>query len=121
MKIYSIGEVCSLLGVKPHMLRYWEKEFPLLKPKRSLAGRRLYREREIQLLFRLSYLLCRKKYSLEGAKRKIWEEIAAEKINFKLNIRQLRGELLELLSRLPSKKRSEIDKPGTDNETGETE
>jgi DNA-binding transcriptional MerR regulator len=100
MKTYSIGEAGILLNLKPYVIRYWEKEFPFLKPKRSLTGRRMYTEREIQLLFRLKYLLHEKKLTLEGAKQKIWEEIAANKIDVKLSVQEIRGELLDILTRV---------------------
>ena len=107
MKTYSIGETGILLNLKPHVIRYWEKEFPFLKPKRSLTGRRLYTEREIQLLFRLKYLLHEKKLTLEGAKQKIWEEIAANKIDIKLSVQEIRGELLDLLMQCKNPKDDE--------------
>ena len=104
MKQYSIGQAGVLLNLKPHIIRYWEKEFPFLKPKRSLTGRRLYTERELQLLFRLKYLLHEKKLTLEGAKQKIWEEIAANKIDIKLSVQEIRGELLDLLMQCKNSK-----------------
>jgi DNA-binding transcriptional MerR regulator len=100
MKKYSIGKTAMLLNLKPYVIRYWEKEFPFLKPKRSLTGRRLYTEREIQLLFRLKYLLHEKKLTLEGAKQKIWEELASRKIDIKLSVQEIRGELLDILMRV---------------------
>ncbi len=67
----------------------------------------MYTEREIQLLFRLKYLLHEKKLTLEGAKQRIWEEIAAQKIDIKLSVQEIRGELLNLLMRVNNPK----DKP----------
>lgn len=104
IKGYSIGDICSLLDMRPHIIRYWEKVFPFLKPKKSLSGRRLYTEREVQLLFRIKYLLDKKKCSIETAIRKIWDEIDADKIELKLHVQELRGELLDLLRKLPIKK-----------------
>jgi DNA-binding transcriptional MerR regulator len=104
MKSYSIGEVGNLLNLKPYVVRYWEREFPFLKPKRSLTGRRVYTEREIQLLFRLKYLLHEKRLTLAGAKQRIWEEIAARKIDVKLSVQEIRGELLDILTRLGEQK-----------------
>jgi DNA-binding transcriptional MerR regulator len=104
MKTISIGAVCSLLKVKPHIIRYWEKEFPFLKPKRSLVGRREYSERELHLLFRLKYLLQKKQLTLETAKKQIWEEIDVGQLDMKLSIQQLRGEILNILEQLLSKR-----------------
>ena len=47
---YSIGEVCSLTGLKPHVLRYWETQFPALRPTKNRAGNRVYRRKEIKLV-----------------------------------------------------------------------
>lgn len=104
MKSYSIGEIARLLGIKPHIIRYWEKEFPMLKPQRNLAGRRVYTLRELQFLFRLTYLHTRKGFSLRQAKQRIWQELAIEPSEAQLKLRQLRTELLELLERLAEKK-----------------
>ena len=104
MKQYTIGEVGRLLNLKPHVLRYWEREFPFAKPKRSLTGRRVYTEREIQLLFRLKYLLHEKRLTLEGAKQKIWEEIDGREIDMKLSVQEIRGELLDILTRVNDQK-----------------
>ena len=104
MKKYSIGEVGRLLNLKPYVIRYWEREFPFVKPKRSLAGRRVYTEREIQLLFRLKYLLHEKRLTLEGAKQRIWEELDGRKIDMKLSVQEIRGELLDILTRVNEQK-----------------
>ena len=104
MKKYSIGEVGRLLKLKPHVLRYWEREFPFVKPKRNLTGRRVYTEREIQILFRLKYLLHEKKLTLEGAKQRIWEEIEGHEIDMRLSVQEIRGELLDILTRVNDQK-----------------
>jgi len=61
-----------LLELRPHIVRYGEKEFPFIKPKRSLVGRRLYSEREVQILFRIKYLLQVKNCSIAEATTTIW-------------------------------------------------
>jgi len=66
---YSIGEVAELLQEKQSTLRYWEKEFNELKPRRSSGGRRLYTEQDINLLKKIQYFLHEAKYSIEGARR----------------------------------------------------
>jgi DNA-binding transcriptional MerR regulator len=66
---YTIGEVSELLGEKQSTLRYWEKEFKLLTPRRSSGGRRLYTEQDINLLKKIQYFLHEAKYSIEGARR----------------------------------------------------
>lgn len=68
---YSIGEVCELLDVKAHVLRYWERQIPQLRPGKNRAGNRVYQARQIHLIALLKRLLHEDKYTMEGAKRKL--------------------------------------------------
>jgi DNA-binding transcriptional MerR regulator len=68
---YSIGEVCSLVGLKPHVLRYWEGQFPALNPSKNRSGNRVYLRREIELILLVKQLLHQEKYTIEGARRKL--------------------------------------------------
>ena len=70
---YSIGEVSDLLKVKPHVLRYWETQFPVLNPKKNRAGNRTYRVRDIKLLIAIQSLLYERKYTIAGARTKLKE------------------------------------------------
>ncbi|TET47730.1 MerR family transcriptional regulator [candidate division TA06 bacterium] len=70
---YSISDVSEMVGVKPHVLRYWESEFSLLKPKKSKAGRRTYTQKEIKLILLIKKLLYEQRFTLEGAKNRIHE------------------------------------------------
>lgn len=68
---YSIGEASKITGVKSHVLRYWETLFPELKPTKNNAGKRLYTEKDIEVILRLKDLIRDKKYSTAGAKKEI--------------------------------------------------
>ena len=68
---YKIGEVSKITGVKPHVLRYWESEFREIKPYKSRSLQRLYRKRDIELIFRIKKLLYEDLFTISGAKRKI--------------------------------------------------
>ena len=68
---YKIGEVSKITGVKPHVLRYWESEFKEIKPYKSRSLQRLYRKRDIELIFRIKKLLYEDLFTISGAKRKI--------------------------------------------------
>ena len=70
---YSISEVCSRLGLEPHVLRYWESEFSQLHPKKNRAGNRAYREKDIRLLEYIRHLLYEEKFTIPGAKKKLNE------------------------------------------------
>lgn len=65
---YSISEVCKMTGLKPHVLRYWESQFSILKPQKNRAGNRNYRQREISIIHMIKHLLYEKRYTIEGAR-----------------------------------------------------
>lgn len=66
---FRIGEVAELVGVKPHVLRYWEEEFPVLRPGKSRTQQRLYRRKDIEFLLRLKELLYDRGFTIAGARR----------------------------------------------------
>ena len=70
---YSIGEVCELTDLKPHVLRYWETQLSALQPTKNRAGNRVYRPKEIELILLVKHLLYEEKYTIEGAGQKIRE------------------------------------------------
>lgn len=75
---YSISEVCGQIGVEPHVLRYWESEFPLLRPKKNRAGNRAYRDKDIDVVKRIKRLLYEEGFTIPGAKKKLAAVRAAE-------------------------------------------
>lgn len=70
---YSISEVCSKTGLEQHVLRYWESEFGQLRPKKNRAGNRAYREKDIELINYIKYLLYDEHYTIAGAKKRLAE------------------------------------------------
>ncbi len=70
---YSIGEVCDLAGLKPHVLRYWETQFEVLHPGKNRAGNRVYRPQDIELVMLVKHLLYVQKYTIEGANKRLLE------------------------------------------------
>ena len=70
---YSIGEVCDLTGLKPHVLRYWETQFDVLSPTKNRAGNRVFRPKEIELILLVKHLLYEEKYTIEGASQRLQE------------------------------------------------
>src|SRR5690242_6633851 len=66
---FRIGEVARLAGIKPYVLRFWETEFPGLGPKKSGTGHRLYRRKDVQLVFDIKRLLYEKRFTIEGARK----------------------------------------------------
>ncbi|ROL57585.1 MerR family transcriptional regulator [Bacteroidetes/Chlorobi group bacterium MS-B_bin-24] len=76
---YSISEVSQIVGEPQYVLRYWEKEFPLLKPKKNRAGNRIYSEKDIEIVRTIKTLLREQKLSLKGATLEL-EKIYGKKI-----------------------------------------
>jgi len=68
---YSIGDVCDLTGLKPHVLRYWETQFEILRPTKNRAGNRVYRPKDVELILLVKNLLYQQKYTIEGANQKL--------------------------------------------------
>ena len=113
-EFYAIGEVCELFGIKPHVLRYWETQFPALSPPKNRAGNRVYRQRDLELIALIQHLVRDERYTLEGARARIdelrREGSAAATAGRALEesfVRSLRGELeavLELLGDAPERR-----------------
>ena len=68
---YSIGEVCEITDLKPHVLRYWETQFKILRPKKNRAGNRVFRPGDIELILLVKHLLYEKKFTIDGAQQKL--------------------------------------------------
>ena len=68
---YTIGEVCNLLDLKAHVLRYWEKEFSQVKPKKQFGRNRRYSPDDIELLKKIKYMLYEQRYTIDGVRRKL--------------------------------------------------
>jgi DNA-binding transcriptional MerR regulator len=66
---FRIGEVSKLTGLKQHVLRYWESEFPAIAPKKMGSNHRMYRRKDVELLLEIKHLLYEKRYTIEGARK----------------------------------------------------
>ena len=106
---YSISEVSDLVGVKPHVLRYWETQFKMLRPRKGRGGARMYRKRDIEVLFDIKQLLYDQRFTIAGARRKILDdrqngkdqiELPFTKLDREESIRALRKDMEGLLHML---------------------
>jgi DNA-binding transcriptional MerR regulator len=68
---FRIGEVSKIVDLAPYVLRFWETEFSKIKPKRTSSGRRLYTQKDIELITQIKYLLYEKKFTIQGARQHI--------------------------------------------------
>ena len=109
---FKIGEVYKLAATKPHVLRYWEKEFPVLKPTKSDTGQRVYRKKDVELIMEIRRLLYDENFTISGAKKQFKrkytrtkkdaekKEVIVDKSTSELDMALLRNELEEILKLL---------------------
>jgi DNA-binding transcriptional MerR regulator len=75
---YSISEVARITGLEPYVLRYWEKEFPTLSPRKTRGGNRMYTRKDIELVNRIKHLRTHEKLTIAGARNKLTMRKAGE-------------------------------------------
>jgi DNA-binding transcriptional MerR regulator len=112
---YSISEVSERLDIRPHVLRYWETQFPMLRPRKGRSGSRMYRDKDLEVLERIKTLLYEKGFTIKGARRRLRLEQRKEQGEGQLalgienpwleGIVELREELVSLLQVLREKQR----------------
>jgi DNA-binding transcriptional MerR regulator len=97
-RYFTIGEVSDLCGVKPHVLRYWEQEFPQLKPVKRRGNRRYYQRQDVIVIRQIRSLLYEQGFTIGGARNRLTGDEAREDLSMSAQIvRQLKGELEEIL------------------------
>src|SRR4029079_8859380 len=106
---FKIGEVSELLGVEPYVLRYWESEFPVLSPKKSGTGHRLYRRKDVEMLLRIKHLLYDRRFTIDGARQCLHAEDKTaqpkdikqeQQVLFSDPVPEIRRQLAEILKML---------------------
>ena len=73
-EFFSIGEVCQLTDLKPHVLRYWESQFRILSPAKNRSGNRVYARREVELVLLVKHLLYTEKFTIDGARQRLEQQ-----------------------------------------------
>lgn len=97
-RYFTIGEVSELCAVKPHVLRYWEQEFPQLKPVKRRGNRRYYQRQDVMLIRQIRSLLYQQGFTIGGARQRLSGDEAKEDLSQTQQvIRQVRMELEDLL------------------------
>ncbi len=97
-RYFTIGEVSELCGVKPHVLRYWEQEFPQLKPVKRRGNRRYYQRQDVLVIRQIRCLLYEEGFTIGGARQKLAGDVARTDVSQSQQIiRQVRVELEDLL------------------------
>ena len=119
---FKIGEVADIVGVKPHALRYWETEFPALRPKKTRGAHRQYSRKDVELAMLIRQLLHDEGYTIPGARKRIRdlgrhqrssppEPRAAREVALRAELLGLRQQLTELLEQLADAKGERADAP----------
>ncbi len=97
-RYFTIGEVSELCGVKPHVLRYWEQEFPQLKPVKRRGNRRYYQRHDVLMVRQIRALLHEQGFTILGARQQLEGENARDDVSMSQQlVRQMRSELEEIL------------------------
>lgn len=106
-EFFSIGDVCTLTDLKPHVLRYWESQFRFLSPAKNRSGNRVYQRREIELIVLVKHLLYTEKYTIDGARQRLDEHRKSGKLKQEARraldvetLLSLEGELRAILASL---------------------
>jgi DNA-binding transcriptional MerR regulator len=106
-QIFKIGEVCEMMQVEPYVLRYWETEFEELQPEKNPMGQRIYRPRDIEVIYLIKKLLYEEGYTIVGARKQLKKELtkitdASRMSSEELaeDLRKIRWELKEILTLL---------------------
>jgi len=99
---YSIGEVADLISVNTSLIRFWEKEFDIIKPKKNTSGNRVFSVHDIKNIKLIYHLLKEKKYTIQGAKKKIRENKEGTIKNYNVieKLNKIRSELVTIREHL---------------------
>ena len=96
-RYFRIGEASSIIGVEPYVLRYWESEFPQLKPQRADSKQRTYQKKDLETLLEIKRLLYQEKMTIEGAKRRLRQKKDDKTSLSRQSLDSIREELREIL------------------------
>lgn len=96
-KYFRIGDVSRIIGVRPYVLRYWESEFPQIKPNRADSKQRTYQKRDLEMIFKIKKLLYEERLTIEGARRKLKQNQSNSPPVEKDLLQEVKGELRNIL------------------------
>lgn len=95
-KYFRMGEMSGMTGLEPHVVRYWETEFPQLKPRKTSTGQRTYTEAEVDMVLRIKRLLHEEGYTIAGARRKLEAPESANRPEKAILLKQVTSEFGEV-------------------------
>jgi DNA-binding transcriptional MerR regulator len=104
---YKIGEVSRIAGVEPYVLRYWESEFPFLRPRKSKSGQRIYVKKDLDLILRIKKMLYQERFTIEGVRRRLGEagtprapQVTSKPLSPDRAIKHVKARLRDILKQL---------------------
>ncbi|MBW1683106.1 MAG: MerR family transcriptional regulator [Deltaproteobacteria bacterium] len=96
-RFFRIGEVSRIIGVEPYVLRYWESEFPQIRPRRADSNQRTYQKKDLEVILEIKRLLYEEKMTIEGARQRLRKEGGRRTIEKGASLAQIKEELREIL------------------------
>ncbi len=99
-KFFRIGEVSRIIGVEPYVLRYWESEFPQIRPVRADTNQRTYQKRDLELILEIKRLLYEEKLTIEGARQRLKQKKEKAPVADAGLIEEVKTDLQEILKTL---------------------
>lgn len=108
---YKIGEISEIADIEPHVLRYWESEFPFLKPRKNKTGQRIYTRKNLELVLQIKNLLYKEKYTIAGVRKKFGDNTLKKNsvsIQTIQGVRKRLQEILDTLNRNTARQKTRI-------------
>ena len=99
-RYFRIGEVSRIVGVEPYVLRYWESEFPQIRPIRADTNQRTYQKKDLDTILEVKRLLYEEKLTIEGARQRLKKEVSKSSQEQRNAIEELKADLREILKDL---------------------
>jgi DNA-binding transcriptional MerR regulator len=96
-RYFRIGEVSRIMGVEPYVLRYWESEFPQIRPARADTNQRTYQRKDLEMIMEIKRLLYEEKLTIEGARQRLKQKDEVKSVPPKAFIEELRADLEDIL------------------------
>ena len=96
-RYFRIGEVSRIIDVEPYVLRYWESEFPQIRPSRADSNQRTYQKKDLETILEIKRLLYEEKLTIEGARRKLRRQMGKNAPSERVLLRELKSELHDII------------------------
>lgn len=100
---YKIGEISDIAEIEPHVLRYWESEFPFLRPRKNKTGQRVYTRKDLETVLHVKDLLYKEKYTIAGVKKKFGSSSQRKNAVSMQTIHEVKRKLRDILATLNGK------------------